>query len=50
MWSIGGLHDRAWNERPIFGKIRYMNYNGGKNKFDVKKYITMINDLLFSNS
>ena len=23
--------DRAWFERPVFGKIRYMNYN------DVKK-------------
>lgn len=38
-WSIGGVHDRAWAERPIFGKIRYMNYNGCKRKFDVAKYI-----------
>ena len=38
-WSIGGIHDRAWFERPIFGKVRYMNYNGCKRKFDVKKYI-----------
>ena len=38
-WSIGGVHDRAWNERNIFGKIRYMNYNGCKRKFDVNKYI-----------
>jgi deoxyribodipyrimidine photo-lyase len=38
-WSIGGVHDRAWFERPVFGKIRYMNYNGCKSKFDVKKYI-----------
>jgi len=38
-WSIGGVHDRAWTERPIFGKIRYMNYNGCKRKFDVKSYI-----------
>ena len=38
-WSIGGLHDRAWFERPIFGKIRYMNSNGAKRKFDVEKYI-----------
>ena len=40
-WSIGGIHDRAWFERPVFGKIRYMNYNGCKRKFDVKKYIEM---------
>ena len=38
-WSIGGIHDRAWFERPIYGKVRYMNYNGCKRKFDVKKYI-----------
>ncbi len=38
-WSIGGVHDRAWKERPVFGKIRYMNYNGAKRKFDVDTYI-----------
>ena len=38
-WSIGGVHDRAWFERPVFGKIRYMNYNGCKSKFNVKAYI-----------
>ena len=41
-WSIGGVHDRAWKERPIFGKVRYMNYRGSKSKFDVDKYIKMI--------
>lgn len=39
MWSIAGVHDRAWTERPVFGKIRYMNYNGAKRKFDVLAYI-----------
>jgi deoxyribodipyrimidine photo-lyase len=38
-WSIGGLHDRAWGERPIFGKIRYMSYNGCRSKFNIKEYI-----------
>lgn len=38
-WSIGGVHDRAWFERDVFGKIRYMNYNGCKSKFDVKQFI-----------
>lgn len=38
-WSIGGVHDRAWKERPIFGKIRYMSYGGCKAKFKVKTYI-----------
>jgi deoxyribodipyrimidine photo-lyase len=39
MWSICGVHDRAWNERSIFGKIRYMNYAGAKRKFAIKEYI-----------
>ncbi len=39
MWSIGGVHDRAWNERHVFGKIRYMSYNGCKRKFNIKTYI-----------
>ena len=38
-WSIGGVHDRAWTERPVFGKIRYMNRNGAARKFDVDEYI-----------
>ena len=38
-WSIGGVHDRAWFERPVFGQIRYMNANGCKAKFDVQAYI-----------
>ncbi len=47
-WSIGGVHDRAWGERPIFGKIRYMSYNGARSKFNVKKYIEDVNALKFS--
>lgn len=38
-WSIGGVHDRAWFDRPVFGKIRYMNAGGCAKKFDVKAYI-----------
>lgn len=37
-WSIGGIHDRAWGERPVFGKIRFMNYAGCKRKFDVLSF------------
>jgi deoxyribodipyrimidine photo-lyase len=44
-WSIGGVHDRAWFDRPIFGKIRYMNYNGCKSKFSISDYITSQNQL-----
>ena len=38
-WSIGGIHDRAWREREVFGKIRYMNRNGAQRKFNVDEYI-----------
>ncbi len=38
-WSIGGLHDRPWAERNIYGKIRFMSYNGCASKFNVKRYI-----------
>jgi len=38
-WSIGGVHDRPWFERPVFGKIRYMSSRGPQKKFDVQKYI-----------
>ena len=38
-WSVGGIHDRGWKERDVYGKIRYMSYNGCKRKFNVKKYI-----------
>lgn len=44
-WSIGGVHDRAWSERPIFGKIRYMSYKGSKSKFNIPKYIEKVNNL-----
>jgi deoxyribodipyrimidine photo-lyase len=42
-WSIGGVHDRAWQERAIFGKVRYMSNAGMKRKFDVQRYIDSIN-------
>ncbi|MGB3212896.1 MAG: deoxyribodipyrimidine photo-lyase [Desulforhopalus sp.] len=38
-WSIGGVHDRAWPERPVFGKIRYMNEKGCRRKFKVDALI-----------
>lgn len=37
-WCFG-KHDRAWTERPIFGKLRYMNDNGLKRKFDIDQYV-----------
>ena len=41
-WSVGGVHDRAWPERPVFGKIRYMNQNGCKRKFNVQDYLEQV--------
>ena len=37
-WCFG-KHDRPWKERSIFGKIRYMNSNGLKRKFDTELYL-----------
>jgi len=42
-WSIGGVHDRAWFQRPIFGKVRFMSENGCRKKFDVDEYIRRVN-------
>jgi deoxyribodipyrimidine photo-lyase len=40
MWSICGIHDMGWKERPVFGKIRYMNYAGCQRKFDVPAFVS----------
>ena len=39
LWSIGALHDRAFVNRYITGKIRTMTYKSISKKFDVDKYI-----------
>ncbi len=36
---IFGLHDRPWQERPVFGKVRYMNARGLERKFDIDAYV-----------
>jgi len=43
-WCFG-KHDRAWQERPVFGKIRYMNAAGLRRKFDVDRYVARIEAL-----
>lgn len=45
LWSMGGVHDRAWFDREVFGKVRYMNYNGCKRKFDIDAYIRYVDAL-----
>ncbi|XP_073957819.1 deoxyribodipyrimidine photo-lyase [Choristoneura fumiferana] len=39
MWSICGLHDQAFAERSVFGKVRFMNYEGCKRKFNVNAFV-----------
>jgi deoxyribodipyrimidine photo-lyase len=40
-WCFG-KHDRAWQERRVFGKIRYMNDRGLKRKFDIDGYVKRV--------
>ncbi len=44
LWCFG-LHDRAWGERPIFGKLRYLSSDGMRHKTNTKAYIDEINQL-----
>jgi len=43
--AVGGLHDRAWFEREVYGKVRYMSYGGAKSKFKVQAYIDWVASL-----
>ena len=43
-WCFG-KHDRPWRERNIFGKIRYMNDNGLRRKFNIDTYAQKIKTL-----
>ena len=43
-WNYG-LHDRAWAERPIFGKVRYMAASGLERKCDIQAYVRKVNKL-----
>lgn len=44
-WCFG-KHDRAWTERTIFGKLRYMNDKGLERKFDIQSYVTQMKQYL----
>ena len=43
---IYGVHDRAWTERPIFGKTRYMAASGLERKCDITAYVKKVGDLV----
>ena len=44
-WTYG-LHDRAWFERDIFGKVRYMAASGLERKCDIQAYVEKVNRLV----
>ena len=43
---IYGVHDRAWYERPIFGKTRYMAASGLERKCDIAAYVKKVDNLV----
>ena len=44
-WAMLGKFDRAWFDRPIFGKRRYMSAASTGKKFNSKLYIQQMNAL-----
>jgi deoxyribodipyrimidine photo-lyase len=44
-WAMVGKFDRAWGERAVFGKIRYMSGASTGKKFDSKLYIEQMRGL-----
>ena len=40
-WCFG-KHDQAWGERPVFGKVRYMNAAGLERKYDMERYLARV--------
>lgn len=48
-WCFG-KHDRAWKERNIFGKVRYMNDNGLRRKFKIDLYVEKIEQIIASKN
>jgi deoxyribodipyrimidine photo-lyase len=48
LWCFG-KHDRPWFERPVFGKMRYMNSNGTARKIDAPAYIEWTRSFIDKN-
>ncbi len=44
-WCIFGKHDRAFGERPVSGKVRFMSSSATKRKTDWKAYMERVRDL-----
>jgi len=43
-WCFG-KHDRAWSERPVFGKVRYLSAAGLERKFNMAAYVRKVDRL-----
>jgi deoxyribodipyrimidine photo-lyase len=39
---IYGVHDRAWPQRPIYGKVRCMTASGLERKCDIRAYVDKV--------
>jgi deoxyribodipyrimidine photo-lyase len=40
-----GLHDRPWQERDVFGKVRIMTAGGLERKYDMARYVERVGEL-----
>jgi len=40
--TVGGFHDRSWFERSVYGKVRYINADGLRKKYDADAYIKIV--------
>ncbi|CCU56242.1 DNA photolyase [Mythimna separata entomopoxvirus 'L'] len=45
LWCIGGLHDRAFKERNIYGKVRYMSQDRMYKKFNIYEFYDKIDKI-----
>jgi deoxyribodipyrimidine photo-lyase len=42
---VFGKHDRPWQERDVFGTVRYMSAGGLERKFDIEGYVEWVGQL-----
>ena len=43
---VFGQHDRPWQERAVFGKVRYMSAEGLKRKAKPEAYVEKVDRLI----
>ena len=41
---VFGQHDRGWQERAVFGKVRYMSAGGLERKAKPKQYVEKVGE------